>query len=594
VKSLGLIARDLWRYDRLRVVAVLVLTVVGGTLEGLSMALLLPLMTHFGIAGAPVGGGLAGLLQSMAPAAGDSVVPLLLLLITVALVQGTVAIAQGWSLARLTQGYAAHWKLRLAGAFLSADWSFATRHKSGHLINAITGETGRVQAAAMSLLGLVSTAIVAAIYLAYGLLLSWPVTLLLLLAAMLLAAALSGLYQRSRDAGEQIGRLSGEQQVLVGECLQGIKAIKASALEAQSLARIASVATALERANRTVVFLPTLVRAVFETLGLVIFALLMVSALLWMNVAAATLLVVLALFLRLYPRLSSVQQYIYGLNAYAPSIIALTALATEAEARAEASDAPPAAGQRYELPLGGEISLDGLHAGYDGSLVLRGLSCRLPLTGFTAIAGGSGAGKSTLLAVLLRLIRPDRGRIVVGGRPIDDIPLAAWRRAIGFVPQETILFHASIRDNIALAAPEASAADVERAARQAHLHDHIASLPEGYDTIIGDQGVRLSGGQRQRLGLARALAGRPRLLLLDEPTSALDPQTEGEVLSVLRELKSSLGIILVAHRPATLAGADRVLVLADGVVKADGPWPAVRGTLAPRRDDAELLGASSA
>jgi ABC-type multidrug transport system fused ATPase/permease subunit len=202
------------------------------------------------------------------------------------------------------------------------------------------------------------------------------------------------------------------------------------------------------------------------------------------------------------------------------------------------------------------------------------------LPGMVGIVGGSGAGKSTLVHAMLGLVHPDAGTICLGDHDIAHASLASWRKSIGYVPQEDMFFHASVRENLALACPDASMEQVIRAARRAHAHEFIMALPEGYDTQIGDRGVALSGGQRQRLGIARALLSEPALLLMDEPTSALDSESEREVLATLEELRHSIGILIVAHRLATVKNADCIFVLEQGRVVEQGNW----SELIARRD----------
>jgi ATP-binding cassette subfamily B protein len=148
----------------------------------------------------------------------------------------------------------------------------------------------------------------------------------------------------------------------------------------------------------------------------------------------------------------------------------------------------------------------------------------------------------------------------------------AWRRSIGYVPQETILFHASVKDNLKLVNPTASDRDIRTAARRAHALEFIDSLPDGFATIIGDQGVKLSGGQRQRLGIARALLTNPALLIMDEAMSALDTESEVELLRTLEELRKQIGILLVAHRLAAARSADVVCVFENGRIVESGAW----------------------
>jgi ATP-binding cassette subfamily C protein len=189
-----------------------------------------------------------------------------------------------------------------------------------------------------------------------------------------------------------------------------------------------------------------------------------------------------------------------------------------------------------------------------------------------AIVGRSGAGKSTLVHALVGLVEPSAGSVRLGSYDLASAPLSAWRRAIGYVPQETILFHASIRENLTLVNAAASEAEIRIAARRAHALDFIDSLPRGFDTIIGDQGVKLSGGQRQRLGVARALLINPALLVLDEAMSALDTESEAELLRTIEELRKQIGILLVAHRLSAARTADVVCVFDTGRIVEAGSW----------------------
>lgn len=207
--------------------------------------------------------------------------------------------------------------------------------------------------------------------------------------------------------------------------------------------------------------------------------------------------------------------------------------------------------------------------------VLDRVDVTLPIPGMLAVVGGSGAGKSTLVHTLLGLVESSAGSIQLGEHELRSVPLGAWRRVMGYVPQETMLFHASVRENLTLANPGASAAEVTTAARRAQADDFIAALPEGFDTIIGDQGVKLSGGQRQRLGIARALLTDPIVLLLDEAMSALDAESEAELLRTLEELRKQMGILIVAHRFAAVRAADCICVIEAGRVVEAGTWNAL-------------------
>lgn len=184
------------------------------------------------------------------------------------------------------------------------------------------------------------------------------------------------------------------------------------------------------------------------------------------------------------------------------------------------------------------------------------------------LVGATGSGKTTLLNLLVGLLEPTSGTIEVDGAPLS----AGWQRTIGYVPQDVYLADDTVRGNIALGQAEVSEEKVVSAARRARLHDFIQTLPGGYDTLVGERGIRLSGGQRQRLGLARALYGGPEFLVLDEATSALDSGTEAEVIAALDDLEDDCTIVTVAHRFSTVQKCDIIYVLAEGRVMASGNY----------------------
>lgn len=213
----------------------------------------------------------------------------------------------------------------------------------------------------------------------------------------------------------------------------------------------------------------------------------------------------------------------------------------------------------------GEVVFDNVSFTYPGrDTLLQGLDLRLRAGETIAITGVNGAGKSSLVHLLMRFSDPDEGRILLDGRDIREATLKSLRTQIALVSQNVLLFNASIADNIAYGLVDATQEQVEAAARSARAHDFIAALPEGYGTLVGDQGVRLSGGQKQRISLARALIKDPAILVLDEATAMFDPAGEQEFISHCRDLMATRTVILITHRPASLALADRVLSLQGG------------------------------
>jgi ATP-binding cassette, subfamily B, bacterial len=218
-----------------------------------------------------------------------------------------------------------------------------------------------------------------------------------------------------------------------------------------------------------------------------------------------------------------------------------------------------------------DIEFDTVRFAYaDGAQVFRGLSIEIPSGQRVGLVGLSGSGKSTFVSLLLRLYDPQGGCIRVGGHALTDYTQSALRRQIGLIPQDPTLFHRTLRENIRYGNPEASDAEVERAARRAHADGFIAEIPEGYAAEVGERGVKLSGGQRQRIAIARVILKDAPILILDEATSSLDSITEQRIQSALDEAMAGKTVIVIAHRLSTIAHLDRVLVFSRGQIVEDG------------------------
>jgi ATP-binding cassette subfamily B protein len=213
----------------------------------------------------------------------------------------------------------------------------------------------------------------------------------------------------------------------------------------------------------------------------------------------------------------------------------------------------------------------------EGDPILEGVDLDVPAGGAIAVLGTTGSGKSTLLALVNRLRDAGGGTVEVAGAPVGEVEIGSLRHAVGTATDDNFLFSGTVRDNIAFARPDATPEDVEAAARAAQAHDFIATLPDGYDTVLGDRGVGLSGGQRQRIALARALLTAPAVLLLDNATGNLDALTEAAVLDDLGTTRTAAPPtrIVVGYRPAVLRRADEVLVLDGGRIVERGTHDAL-------------------
>jgi ATP-binding cassette subfamily C protein len=457
----------------------------------------------------------------------------------------------------------------LFGAFMRAKWLFLVGRKAGEMVNAIITECERLGRAFTLCLSLFGSTIVAFIYLALSAFMAWEVTVSLIGFAVAAGLAMTGLYRKAFAFGESLAPLNSQLQSALDEQIAGAKFIKASGGVDRAVTQIEPLVRKIGEVNAFASAIPGIVRGILEYVALIGLAVIVVLASRVMGVPPANVIIVLALFGRLFPRLTTVQAQLYALNANVHAIEVLDKLQIAAEADAERHDR-----SIQPLKIGKPIALNvrNLQVKFGDRIALDQINLTLPIPGLLAIVGRSGAGKSTLVHTLLGLIEPSAGAIQLGPYELASAPLGAWRRSMGYVPQEIILFHASVRDNLLLVNPAASESELETAARRAHALGFIEALPLGFDTIIGDQGAKLSGGQRQRLGIARALLMNPALLVMDEAMSALDTESEAELLRTLDELRKDMGILLVAHRLAAARCADVICVLENGRVVESGAW----------------------
>jgi ATP-binding cassette subfamily B protein len=220
----------------------------------------------------------------------------------------------------------------------------------------------------------------------------------------------------------------------------------------------------------------------------------------------------------------------------------------------------------------GEVRFEGLSFRYrdDDSWTLQDIDVVVPAGTRTAVVGETGAGKTTLGYLVARLYDPQQGRVTIDGVDVRDASLQSLARTVGVVSQETYLFHASVRENLRFACPEATDEQIEEAARTAHIHDLVVSLPDGYDTVVGERGYRFSGGEKQRMAIARTILRNPPVLVLDEATSSLDTQTEAAIQAELERLSEGRTTITIAHRLSTVRDADQIVVLDHGRIVERG------------------------
>lgn len=458
---------------------------------------------------------------------------------------------------------------RLYRAIAGTRWLFFSRGRSADFAHVLTAEAERVGEATQCLLHGVAIALMAVVYVAFALRLSVVMTLLVLAGGLALVLLLRGRTRVARAAGEGLSHAMGGLYTAVSEHLGGMKLARSYGAEERHADLFARLTGRVVEMCLRAVGNQATARYWFD-LGSVLF----LSAILYLSiellaVPTAELLLLLFLFARIMPRLSSMLQSYQAFVSQLPAFGSML----EMQARCEGAVEPPPR-RREQVEFRRAISLERVSFGYDASPVIRALDLLIPAGQTTAIVGPSGSGKSTVADLIMGLITPDEGRVLVDGVPLTRERMRSWRDRIGYVAQETFLFHDTVRANLLWARPDATDEAVRGALRLAAAEEFVARLPKGLDTVVGDRGVLLSGGERQRLALARALLRHPSLLILDEATSALDSENERTILQALGELRGRVAILVISHRPSMVREADRIYVLEAGRVVEAARWQA--------------------
>jgi ATP-binding cassette subfamily C protein len=325
--------------------------------------------------------------------------------------------------------------------------------------------------------------------------------------------------------------------------------------------------TRLNKALQKQVFTKEALQALQEPLLVALSAIGLYAALVYWHMPMAEVLVLVFLLARVVKQLNKVQQEYQQMVIHESAYWSLQETTNKAEMARE-----PVLGKRVPS-LNYSIRLDRVSFAYGEDWIIRDASLTFPAGLFTAIVGLSGAGKTTIVDLITALLRPHQGEIFIDNLPLAEINLRSWRKMIGYVPQEPLLLHETVVNNVTLGDPELTQKDAEYALRAAGAWEFVADMPQGMNSTVGERGNMLSGGQRQRIAIARALVHKPKMLILDEPTSALDRQNEAAICKTLRKLRGEITILAISHRSTITAAADRSYQLQDGkaVLLADHP-----------------------
>jgi ATP-binding cassette, subfamily B, bacterial MsbA len=448
---------------------------------------------------------------------------------------------------------------------------YFTQMKAGQILSRVINDTFEARLILTQIVtqGLQAASLVI-VYIAILFSISWKLALIALIILPLLLVSLQPMLRRLRKGNLRRGNVHGEMTSVLQETISGIRLVKASGTESYEEARFADGSNKYARSSLRMTRLALVAPPVTEVIGTLIAVLVLwIGALQVLQsgtMTGATLLAFLTLVLRLLQPLKQLSQ----MRTTAQSSLA------SAERLFEILDSPAEfqrdSGTRDNATFERDLRFENVSFAYEEDApVLSGIDLVARKGEVVALVGPSGSGKSTLVDLIPRFYEPVEGRILLDGVDTREIKLPALRSLTGIVSQETVLFHDSVRNNIAYGAPgKYTQEQIEAAARAANAHEFIVELPDGYDTMLGERGTRLSGGQRQRLAIARALLSDPPILILDEATSALDTESERLVQEAVDRLLQGRTVFVIAHRLSTVTHADQIVVLERGEIVERG------------------------
>jgi ATP-binding cassette, subfamily C, bacterial len=543
--------------------AAVVALLLAGIAEGIGLSALFPLLRVVGNVGSGLAEEASGpgrIVVDLFAAVGmtPTLEALLGVIVAAAAVKSGLALVANRQVGYIVAGVATDLRLALIRALLAARWPYFVGQPLGALANAVATETTRAATAYLHGTTVIAFFIQALVYTVLALLVSWRAALGALVVGLGVLLLVSRLVRAARRAGARQTRLLRSLVARLADLLQAVKALKSMGREPVAGRLLMSDTVGLDDALRREVFSREALRS-FQELAITI----VVAAGVYVAVTRATLpfssvLVMTFMIARALVGLGKVQRQYQQMLACESAFWAVERAVGQAEQHREV-----AAGTLLPV-LSRGVRLDGITFAHAGAPVLRDASLTIPAGQLTVVIGPSGAGKTTVVDLVTGLLRPQRGNVWIDGLSMAQVDGAAWRRMIGYVPQDTLLLHDSVLRNVTLGDPSLTQADAERALRAAGALDFVTALPEGIQSVVGERGGRLSGGQRQRLAIARALIHQPALLVLDEATSALDADSEAEICASLRGLRGRLTMLAVSHRPALVETADRVYRLDAG------------------------------
>ncbi|EDM25199.1 ABC transporter, ATP-binding protein [Lentisphaera araneosa HTCC2155] len=478
-----------------------------------------------------------------------------------------VTILTNYFMAKIRAALQKDMVLNLYKAVVNANWKFYLTRNQGQFINSITRETQHLTIAYDNLSQMCVSLVQITVFGGLAFLMSWKITLICLGVALCCAIPLFMLTRLSHKWGQTYVASAGVSNSITQESFSLAKVIQAFSCQNYAYDKLSEQQQVQEGLNVRFYVLGKVVQELFYPIG-IISIIIAYACSRYFEMSFAQLSIVLYALWKTTPFISSFLSAKSSLGQMVSSFDNVYQLEQDALAH------PIQSGEQKFAGLDGGIQLKNLSFAYEGAELkaLAQVNIRIKKGQMTALVGSSGSGKSTLADVVMGFHEIPQGDLLIGGVALQDLDLKSYREKIGYVPQQSVLFNTTIRENLLWSKESASEQELIQACQKANAWEFVKKLQQGLDTEVGDRGVRLSGGQIQRLAIARAILRQPEILILDEATSSLDTESEKMIQQSITQIAQETTLIVIAHRLSTIKGADQVIVMKDGSVLEEGSF----------------------
>ncbi|MBP3427875.1 MAG: ABC transporter ATP-binding protein [Clostridia bacterium] len=560
------ILRDVWQRDRKGFLTILLLNIAVSMTGGISIVMLIPMLGLLDISQASVSAlsVLTAPLQRLSYP--QQVVVLIAMYFVLVVFKALLGRLLSLRETRFLEDYSYSLRDSLYQAVSRADWEKLTAGRQSDTINLFTAQCSQVSYGVADMIHMISSLVSAAVQLGIAIWLSLPVTIFVCVCGAAFVLMFRGMFRVSKEYGEEMIRINRAMYSELFNQLRSVKEVRTYNVQREHTKLFDEISDSFRQAKMKYVKLRAFPQVIYSCAAAFMIGVIFIVCVLFFKMDTARLMVLVYVFMRLWPVFSGFYGRLQSILSSVPAHEKLSEALAALEQTGSEPENPPA------MPFEREIEFRGVTFAYhDGTEnVLDGVSFSLKKGTTTALVGCSGAGKTTIADLLLGFLHPTSGEILIDGVPLTRETLPGWRQSLGYIPQEPLILHASVRENLQRFHPTATEPEMIEALKKAQAWGIVSGLKDGLDTPLGDEGVRLSGGERQRIVLARVLLGHPRLIIMDEATSAMDYESEAAVREAVRALDKEITVLIIAHRLATVRTAQNAIVLENGRITEDG------------------------